>query len=459
MSDSTTRRVFLGAATAAAAMRVWGANDRINLAIVGLGGRGTAHLKTYAKLPEVRIAAICDVDQAARERAQGNLLKASVEKAKEFEDMRQVFADPSIEVVSIATPNHWHALAAIWAMKAGKDVYGEKPACYNIYEGQRMVQVARETKRMMQVGSQHRSMPLKMKAIQSMQDGLIGKIYMAKGLCFKRRASIGHKPDGPVPAGVNWDMFLGPAPMRPFNPLRFKYNWHWFWDTGNGDIGNQGVHEIGICRWGLGDPEWPKTAQAQGGKYAYDDDQETPNTLLAGYDYGGREIVFEVRGLLTGAEGSPVQRRGGAPAEGAVAPPSSPAPTRTAPKKGAPLNVMVGNLFYGTEGWAAMSDQGFQAFKGESNELIVDERPESGPGSDSTGLHMQNFLAACRSRNRKDLHDEIGNAYLSASMCHLANISYRTGRKLTLTAGPKFANDPEANKMLTREVYRKPYVV
>ncbi len=139
MSESTTRRVFLGAATAAAAMRVWGANDRINVAIVGLGGRGTAHLKTYAKLPGVRIAAICDVDQAARERAQGNLQKASVEKAKEFEDMRQLFADPSIEAVSIATPNHWHALAAIWAMKAGKDVYGEKPACYNIYEGQRMV--------------------------------------------------------------------------------------------------------------------------------------------------------------------------------------------------------------------------------------------------------------------------------------------------------------------------------
>ncbi len=459
MSDSTTRRVFLGAATAAAAVRVWGANDRINVALVGLGGRGTNHLNTYAKLPEARIAAICDVDQAARERAQGNLLKAGVEKAKEFEDMRQVFADPTVEAVSIATPNHWHALAAIWAMKAGKDVYGEKPACYNIYEGQRMVQVARETKRMMQVGSQHRSLPFKMKAMQSLQGGLIGKVYMAKGLCFKRRASIGHKPDGPTPPGVNWDMFLGPAPMRAFNPLRFKYNWHWFWDTGNGDIGNQGVHELGICRWALGDPEWPKTAHAQGGKYAYQDDQETPNTLLAGYDFGDREIVFEVRGLLTGAEGSPVARRGGPPADGAVAPPDSPTPVSTAPRKGAPLNVMVGNLFYGTEGWAAMSDQGFQAFKGESNEMIVDERPERGQGSDGTSLHMQNFLAACRSRNSKDLHDEIGNAYLSASMCHLANISYRTGRKLTLTAGPKFGNDAEANKMLTRDSYRKPYIV
>ncbi len=187
------------------------------------------------------------------------------------------------------------------------------------------------------------------------------------------------------------------------------------------------------------DPEWPKTAYAQGGKYAYTDDQETPNTLLASYDYGGREIVFEVRGLLTNAEGSRVQRRPGPPAAGAVAPPSEPAPTHTAPvnANAAPLNVMVGNLFYGTEGWAAMSDQGFQAFKGESNELMMEEKPERGAGGDATALHMQNFLAACKSRNYKELHDEIGNAYLSASLCHLANISYRTGHKLNLTAGTR----------------------
>jgi hypothetical protein len=342
-------------------------------------------------------------------------------------------------------------------MRAGKDVYGEKPACYNIYEGQKMLEVARSTNRMLQIGSQHRSTPFKMRAMEMLGGGLIGDIYLSKGLCFKRRASIGHQPDGPTPPGVNWDMFLGPAPMRPFNPLRFKYNWHWFWDTGNGDIGNQGVHEIGIARWGLKDPQWPDTAVAQGGKYAYQDDQETPNTLLASYKYGNRELVFEVRGLLTGAEGTPVARKAVAPAAGATAPPAS-APIKTVPSKGAPLDVMVGNLFYGSEGWAAMSDQGFQAFKGESNELVADERPERGSGSDATALHMQNFLAACRSRNYKELHDEIGNAYLSAGLCHLANISYRTGRKLTLTPGPKFANDPEADKLLTRN-YRKPYVV
>jgi len=459
-NTDTTRRFFLGAATALAATRVWGANDKINVALVGLGGRGTSHLNIYTRLPEAHLSAICDIDQAAREKANATILKNTGEKATEYDDMRKAFADPKIDAVSIATPNHWHALAAIWAMKAGKDVYGEKPACYNIYEGFKMAEVAHSTGKMMQVGSQHRSTPFKMESIAALQGGLIGDIYLAKGMCYKRRASIGHKEDSPVPPGVDWDMFLGPAPKRPFNALRFKYNWHWFWDTGNGDIGNQGVHEMGIARWGLADPKWPKTAVGTGGKYAYKDDQETPNTLLASFDYGGRELVFEVRGLLTGADGVAVARRGGAPAAGAVAPPSdAPAPTSTAPKAGPPLNVMVGDLFYGNNGWAAMSDAGFQAFKGESNELIMDLRPQR--GGDTTALHMQNFLAACKSRKREDLHDGLDNAILSAGLCHLANISYRSGRKLTLEGGTgvKFVNDSEANKMLTRPEYRKPYVV
>ena len=463
MTDPKTRRFFLGAVTAAAASRVWGANDKINVGIVGLGGRGTAHLNTYSRLPEAHVAGLCDVDQAAREKAQATLMKNTSEKAKEFEDMRGMFSDPSIEAVSIATPNHWHALATIWAMKAGKDVYCEKPACYNIYEGQRMLAVAHETKKLVQIGSQHRSTPFKMKSFAALQQGLIGKIYLAKGLCYKRRNTIGHKDNEPTPPGVNWDLFLGPAPMRPFNALRFKYNWHWFWDTGNGDIGNQGVHEMGVARWGMGDPEWPKSAFAFGGKYAYQDDQETPNTLTASFNFGDRELVFEVRGLLTGGEGTPARRgpqgagRGGRGAAPGAAP-GAPAPAVVGPAAN-PLNVQIGNLFYGTEGWAAMSDQGFQAYKGESSEVIMEERPDRAAGGDTTGLHMQNFLAACRSRNEKELHDPISNAYLSAGLCHLANISYRTGRKLTLEAGPKFMGDAEATKMLTRDVYRKPYVV
>ena len=424
----------MGAATAVSATQVWGANDRINVAIVGLGGRGGgAHLRTMSGLPGARVVGLCDVNQAARERAQARLLSATSEKAKEFEDMRDVFADSGVDAITTATPNHWHALAAIWGMQAGKDVYGEKPACHNIYEGQKLLETARSTQRMLQIGSQHRSTPFKMRAIAALKGGLIGDIYQAKGLCYKRRKSIGSKPDTPTPAGLNWEKFLGPAPLRPFNELRFAYNWHWFWDTGNGDIGNQGVHELGIARWAMSDPAWPLTVYAHGGKFAYDDDQETPNTLTASFDFGGRELVFEVRGLLTGGEGFV-----------------------TTPQGSAPLNVKIGNLFYGDEGWAAMDNQGFQAFKGESNELILEARPEA--DSNTTALHMQNFLDASRSRRYQDLTDEIANAHLSASMCHLANISYRVGRQLTLEAGPKFVNDAEANKLLTRD-YRKPYVV
>lgn len=450
MSEAKSRRFFMGAAAAASAMQVMGANDKVNLAIVGLGGRGSAHLNIYLRLPEAQVVGLCDINQAAREKAQATVVRAGVEKAKEYEDMRETFADPKVDAVSIATPNHWHALAAIWAMKAGKDVYGEKPACYNIHEGLKLIEVSRATKRMMQVGSQHRSNPFKMEAMAAIQGGLIGKVYASKGLCYKRRVSIGRKPDTEIPAGVNWDLFLGPAPYRAFNELRFRYNWHWFWDTGNGDIGNQGVHELGLARWAMGDPGYPKSAFSWGGKYVYDDDQETPNTQTAAFDFGGRELTFEVRGLLTGGEGAVPARRGPRPGEAA--------PTTTAPTNGAPLNVMIGNLIYGTEGWAAMSDQGFQAFKGEGNELVMDLKPERGPGGDPTGRHMSNFLAVVKSRNYKDLHDGVENSVLSANMCHLANISYRVGRKLTLAEGPKFVGDNEANALMTRK-YRKGYEV
>ena len=462
MSDPKTRRFFLGALTAASAVRVLGANDKVNVGIVGLGGRGTSHLNVYSGLSEAQVVGLCDVNQAAREKAQAILAKKNLEKGREFEDMRQMFADPKIEAVSIATPNHWHALSAIWAMKAGKDVYGEKPACYNIYEGMRMIQVQRETKRIMQVGSQHRSWPFKVKAITALQQGLIGKLYMSKALCYKLRPSIGHTPDTPTPPGLNWDLFLGPAPMRPFNEKRFAYYWHWFWDTGNGDIGNQGVHETGIARWALGDPAWPKTAMAFGGKFGIDDDTETPNTLTAGFNYGDQQLVVEVRGKMTNGEGvrqARVVTAGRRRLPRAAQDIGAPAPAQVGPA-GNPLNVGVGNLFYGSDGWAAMSDQGFQAYKGDSSELIMEERPERSAG-DPTRLHMQNFLACVKSRREQDLHDPIANAVPSADLCHLANISYRVGRALKIEPGPvpKFTGDAEATKMVTRPVYRKPYEV
>ncbi len=440
MTNQATRRFFLGAVTAAAASRVWGANDRVSVAIVGLGGRGSSHLNIYSKMSDVRVVGLCDVNQAALEKAQATLLRNTGNKAKEFTDMREAFADPSVDVVSIATPNHWHALAAIWAMQAGKDVYGEKPACYNIHEGQRMIQVARETKRVMQVGSQHRSTPFKMKAMDAMHSGLIGDIYLAKGLCFKRRASIGHADDSPTPPGVNWDLFLGPAPMRPFNRLRFIYNWHWFWDTGNGDIGNQGVHEIGLCRWGLGDPDMPQTAFAQGGKYAYIDDQETPNTLNCAFEFnesGKRKMLeFEVRHWMSNHEATvgDASYKGNAPAT---------------PRRG---SDSIGNIFYGPKGYVTMdSYSSYQSWLGK------EQTP--GPRNDKGGDHFANFIDAVKSRKREDLHAEIEEGAASTVLVHLANISYRVGRTINFdSATMTCTGDAEANKLLTR-VYRKPFVV
>src|SRR5947207_3087158 len=340
--------------------------------------------------------------------------------------MLDVFGDKSVDAVSMPLPNHWHALATIRACQAGKDVYVEKPACHNIFEGQRMIDAARKYNRMVQIGSQGRSAAHKIKATQLLREGIIGKVYLSKGLCFKRRPSIGHAEDEPVPAGVNWDIFLGPAPKRPFNSLRFKYNWHWFWDTGNGDIGNQGIHEMDVARWGLG-RGLPKSVVSTGGKYVYEDDQETPNTQIATFDYGDAELVFEVRGLNTGGEASIAA--GGA--------------------------NFVGNIFLGSKGYMSLDHQGFQIYLGDKR-----EPGEGSKGADKgdTKSHMTNFLDAVKSRNQNDLHGEVQEGATSAALVHMANTSYRLGRKLAFdAAAEKYVSDAQANAMLTRPQYREPY--
>jgi predicted dehydrogenase len=440
MSAEHTRRTFFSFATAAAVAATQtkplvAANDKVDVAVVGLGGRGRNHMDLYAKLPEANIVALCDVNQAALERGQAQVEKATGKKPKGYADMRQVFDDKEVQAVSMPLPNHWHALATIWACQAGKDVYIEKPACHNIFEGQQMIAAARKYGRMVQVGSQSRSMDHKLKAIRLLNEGVIGKVYLAKGLCFKRRLPIGHKDDAPIPPGLDWDKFLGPAPMRPYNELRFAYNWHWFWDTGNGDIGNQGIHEMDIARWGLG-RGLPESVSSTGGKYYTppNDDQETANTQMATFNYGDVELMFEVRGGVTGPEGG-LQIRGG---------------------------NTIGNLFYGSEGWMAVDGAGFQVYKGvkngktEKQEKTMDQ-PKA-PGDD-TGPHMSNFLAAIKSRNFKDLHADVEIAVASADLVHMANTSYRLKRTLKFDeATRKYIGDEEANKMLTRN-YRKPYIV
>jgi predicted dehydrogenase len=420
------RRTFLVGSSMALPML--GANEKVNIAVIGLGGRGKAHINYLLQIPSAVIGAVCDVNQEQTERAQAQIEKATGRKPAAFEDMRKLFADKSVEAVTTATPNHWHSLAAIWAMQAGKDVYGEKPASYNMFEGRQMLATARKYKRICQVGMQSRSIPHKRKAIELLRQGVIGKVYMAKGLCFKRRPSINKTPPSPVPAGLNWDLFLGPAPMRPFTKNRFAYNWHWFWDTGNGDIGNQGIHEMDIARWGMG-RTLPKGVVSTGGKYLYDDDQETPNTQIATFDFGDAELVFEVRGLITGGEAEMHGTRQG----------------------------FVGNLFYGEKGYMVLDHTGYEVFLGEGKEKGESGKVERVP---DTVPHMANFLEAVKSRNYKTLNGDVEEGVTSADLVHMANISYRLGRKLNFDAKTRsFVNDREANAMKTRPQYRAPYVV
>ncbi|MFN7932076.1 MAG: Gfo/Idh/MocA family oxidoreductase [Bryobacteraceae bacterium] len=405
-------------------------NDRITLGVIGVRGRGRDHIDFYSNIPGAHIGAVCDIDQSQTERAVALVEKLQGHKPKVFSDMRKMFEDKSIDAVSIANCNHWHALSTIWACQAGKDVYIEKPASHNIWEGRKMVEAARKYNRIVQVGMQSRTTAHKQQAIELLRNGAIGKIYMAKGLCYKRRKSIGSGQNGPVPAGVDYDLWLGPAPMRPFNPVRFHYNWHWFWDTGNGDIGNQGVHELDIARWGLGKTTHPTSVVSTGGKWAYDDDQETPNTQRAVFDYGDCELVFEVRGLLTHGEG-------GLDPDG---------------------EHTIGNTFFGSDGYLTVDLNGFTIYRGDKREKVQEMKFQEPKRWDTTP-HMRNFLTAVRSRKHTDLNADIEQGHISASLCHMANISYRTGRKLQFDpAKERFVNDNDANRLISRH-YRAPYVV
>jgi len=335
---------------------ILGANDRVNVAVIGMGGRGRDHVKFFSELKqECAIRAVCDVNQAARERAVAQVEKLGGARPKEVRDMRSLFDDKEIDAVSIATPNHWHALATIWACQAGKDVYVEKPACHNIWEGQQMIAAARKYNRIVQVGSQSRSLEHRIQAMDLLHKGEIGQIYMARGIGFKLRKSIGHTPDEPVPAGLDWDMFLGPAQMKPYSKNKFAYNWHWFWDTGNGDICNQGVHEIDICLWGLDRGGWPASVAATGGKYVWQDDQQTPNTQQASFDFGEAEMTFDCRNLLS-------------------------SPVADIPPQG---HNCIGNIFLGSEGYLVTDWSGFRVYKGDDRQLSSTSKRKatSGPPS------------------------------------------------------------------------------
>ena len=434
--NSMDRRGFIRSSGSAAAVlsaasysRVKGANERIAVGVVGLRGRGKSHIAAFVNHPEAEVAALVDIDQAVLERAAVATRKEQGRKPAEYADIRKMVEDKSIDAVSIATPNHWHALMTIWACQAGKDVYVEKPASHNIFEGRKMIEAARKYARMVQVGTQSRSIEHKVKAIELLRGGVIGEIYQAKGLCFKRRKTIGSMHPGDVPPGVDYDLWTGPAEKVVFRENRFHYNWHWHWAFGNGDIGNQGVHEMDIARWGLGKSELPPVAFSSGGHFINDDDQETPNTQQAIFDYGDSQLIFEVRGLITGGEAG--MQHG---------------------------SNTIGNIFLGSKGYMTVDLNGFRTHLGETRELgpsmfyVEPRRWAYFP-------HFDNFLKAVKSRKHTDLNADIVEGHLSAALCHMANISYRTKQRLEFDPNTeKFTNSDAANKLLSRD-YREPFVV
>jgi predicted dehydrogenase len=467
----TPRREFLkttalGAAalglgtTARGWSRVPGANERVAVAVIGIRGQGDALKRGFARLPGVEVKTLCDVDEnlfASRSR-DPELADVPGFRPRYERDLRRVCDDKDVDAVVIATPNHWHALATIWAVQAGKHAFVEKPCSHNVWEGRKMVEAARKYGRVVQVGTMNRSRPPVREAIRFLHEGGIGKVYLARGLCFKPRPSIGLYPDGPLTSGeryrlnvesdayepawdaaylsrVDYDLWLGPAPRRPFNRSRFHYNWHWHWDYGNGDTGNQGPHQFDIARWGLGIDAHPVRISSSGGLFESGPTaQETPNVHTTSFEYeDGRVLEFATRGTVTNAEGG--QR--------------------------------IGNLFYGTKGWLSIDGNGreWQSYLGRNEEKGPGASAPDASGSDPRVLtslespHYQNFIDAARAGDPKLLSCDIEQGHLSSTLPHLANIAYRLKRTLRFDgATESFPGDEEANRMLTRE-YRRPFQV
>jgi predicted dehydrogenase len=431
--------------------RVLGANDRIRLAVVGVRGRGGDHIEGFSKISGVEVAALCDIDQNVLHHRLADMAQRGLGQPQTFIDVRKLLEDKSIDAISIATPNHWHSLMAIWGVEAGKDVYCEKPCCHNSWEGAQLVEAVKKSNRIVQHGTQSRSNSAIREAMVHLRGGTIGEIYLARALCYKWRDTIGHAPVEPVPAGVDYDLWTGPAPMKPFTKNRFHYNWHWIWDTGNGDIGNQGVHEMDIARWGLG-LRWPNKVSAVGGHFMFDDDQQTPNTLNCAFEYdlgNGKRCMmeFEVRHWITNHEseiGTAEFGSEGVPQAGLE------------PHKSAfGGSDTIGNIFYGSKGYLAID--GYDSYR-----VWLGRKQEPGPRANGSGNHYQNFIDCVRSRNADDLAAPIEEGYLSAAHVHLANASYRLGRTLNIDPQTGAAlSDDEANRLLrdADRGYRAPYVV
>ena len=414
-------------------------SDRIRVGVAGLGGRGReSHCEALLKMDKenVEIAALCDCDEARLNLAAKKVVDRTGKTPTLFTDYRKLLDDKSIDAVSLATPNHWHALQTIWACQAGKDVYVEKPCSHNISEGRKMVQAARKYKKIVQHGTQVRSSPKIREGIEQLKAGVIGKIYMARGIAYKVRAADHRKPE-PVPKGMDWDKWVGPAPMEPYNKLAI-YRWRFLKNYGNGEIGDQGVHQLDLIRWGLGIETHPIKAQSMGGKLAHpEDDEDTPGNQIFGCQYANQNVLisFETRDWYTNSEAGMgieypfVDHR----------------------------NV-VGVIFFGADGYMIFPDySSYYTFMGPKRKPGPNGMVEGNPYMDLD--HFQNWIAAVRSRDASKLNAEIEQGHLSSCLPHLANIAYMTGRTVNFDPEKEtFVNDEDANRLLTRE-YRQPYAV
>lgn len=406
----------------------FGANDRIRVAVYGINGRGQNHIEEIMGLSaksNVEVAVLCDPDMPLVQTRAAEFEKKYDKKVAVEHDFRKTLEDKTIHAVTVASPNHWHALMTIWACQAGKDVYVEKPATHNVYEGRKMIEAAYKYNRIVQHGVQLRSSVAIREAIQHLKDGLIGRVYMARGLVFRWRPDIGDQGVTPVPPGLNYDLWCGPAPLSPFSRNLVHYNWHWHWNYGNGDVGNQGIHETDLCMWGLDVDSLPERITSMGGKFLWDDCKEVPEILTSVYHYPKEKkiIQFEVRNWCTNLE------------DGAG----------------------VGNIFYG--------DKGYLVVKGyDTYETYLGEKKEKGPSRSERGeltLHFQNWIEAIRARDMSKQNGPVQTGHLASSLAHLGNISYRLGIQLEFDPiAERFIGngENEANAMLGRD-YRAPYLL
>lgn len=416
---NTSKAVIVGGMMASG--RVFGANDRVGIAVIGLNGRGKSHISEFGDKPDSDVVAMVDVDSRVLDYTVKKYAEDFGRTPTAYGDMREAMADKNVDAISIATPNHWHSLAAIWGVQAGKDVYVEKPLSHNIYEGRQLANLVAKSDRIVQHGTQSRSDGTWLRDIQLIHDGFLGKIHMAKGFTYKtgNRRSLGHgKPMNP-PSNLDWTMWQGPARDKHYRKNYVHYNWHWFWEYGNGETGNQGVHQMDLAVWGL-NRGLPVKVYSAGGRYHWDDEAETPNTQATTFTYAdGATMIFEIRNYGSYKEAG---------------------------------RQTTGNTFWGEKGYYVEGD-GF--FDMEQNPISI---PADAPKSATRGA-WQNFIDSCKSRDKAGVYGSAEDGHIASAHCHLANAAYRMGHSLEIDPkAERFIGDDAANAILTRE-YREGFEV